>query len=130
MRPKKCGPISPLVQILWGAMPPPPCPPLSTTLPKTQRYIQSFCSFCRKSINSFSDLVKPLSDLAKRYSHFVWGQGCKSGFFIGGGGDNRSKFTKICILTSLGGTIFQLSKNPLKSKRKLSNFQFHVRQQC
>ena len=32
MRPKKCGPISPLVQILWGGghAPPPPCtaPPL------------------------------------------------------------------------------------------------------
>ena len=28
------------------------------------------------------------------------------------------------------GMIFQLSKNSLKSKRKLSNFQFHVPQQC
>ena len=56
-------------------------------------------------------------------------QGCES-FFLHGGGDNRSHFTKICNLTSLGGAIFQLGKNSLKSKRKLSNFQFHVPQQC
>ena len=55
-------------------------------------------------------------------------QGCKSGFFIRG--DNLSNFTKICNPTCLGGMIFQLSKNTLKIKRKLSNFQFHVPQQC
>ena len=44
----------------------------------------------------------------------------------GGGGDNRSNFTKICNLTSLGSMMFRLSKNQLKSKRKLSNFHFRV----
>ena len=47
----------------------------------------------------------------------------------GGGGDNRSNFTKICNITSLGVMTFQLSKNllNLKSKRKLSNLLKSIR---
>ena len=39
MRPKKGGPISPLVQILWGGRAPPPLPPSFYT-PGTSAYDQ------------------------------------------------------------------------------------------
>ena len=51
-------------------------------------------------------------------------QGCKSGFFIGGGGIIGKILPKFAI-SRVWGMIF-----PLKSKRKLSNFQFHVPQKC
>ena len=34
----------------------------------------------------------------------------------GGGGDNRSNFSKICNFTSLGGMIFQLSKKGIGNR--------------
>ena len=49
--------------------------------------------------------------------------------FLYGGGDNIGQILPKFAISRVG-MIFQLSKNPLESKRKLSNFQFHVPQQC
>ena len=48
---------------------------------------------------------------------------------LAGGGIIGQLLTKFAI-SRVWGMIFQLSKNPLKSKRMLSNFKFHVPRQC